>query len=98
MRFLMNNSCHLKTRVLTPADLKELAAEDVSYLVDQLIPTRSIAILVGDSGLGKTPLGISLGLSVATGMPFLERPTKQDACSTATRKRRSRISTDATDD
>lgn len=47
------------------------------FLVDHLFLEGSINILAGDSGLGKTPLGISLGLSVASGKPFLGRSTTQ---------------------
>src|SRR5258708_2625012 len=41
------------------------------YLVDDLLRARSVNLLVGDSGLGKTPLGIQLGICVAAGVPFL---------------------------
>jgi hypothetical protein len=33
-----------------------------SYLVEGLLRTGSVNLLVGDSGLGKTPLGIQLGV------------------------------------
>ena len=43
------------------------------YLVDGLLGTHSVNLLVGDSGLGKTPLGVTLGIAVASGRPFLGR-------------------------
>jgi hypothetical protein len=44
-----------------------------SWLVEGLFDESSVNILVGDSGLGKTPFGISLGISVAAGIEFLGR-------------------------
>jgi len=41
------------------------------------VPSRSVNILVGDSGLGKSPLVYQLGISVATGVPFLGRETRK---------------------
>jgi KaiC/GvpD/RAD55 family RecA-like ATPase len=43
----------------------------VDYLIKGLLPARSIALLVGDSGLGKSPLVYQAGLCVAAGVPFL---------------------------
>ena len=40
-------------------------------LVPGLLRSPSVNFLVGDSGLGKTPLGVQLGLCVASGIPFL---------------------------
>jgi hypothetical protein len=39
-------------------------------LIQGLIRSRSVNLLVGDSGLGKTPLAIQIGLSVASGVPL----------------------------
>ena len=46
-------------------------------LVEGLIPRGSVNILVGDSGIGKSPLAYQLGLAVAAGKPFLDMPTEQ---------------------
>src|SRR5437870_8772163 len=43
------------------------------WVLEGLIADPSVNILIGNSGLGKTPLGIALGLSVAAGRPFLGR-------------------------
>jgi hypothetical protein len=53
----------------------ELGAAD--YLVEGIIPARSIGLVVGDSGLGKSPLLYQLGICVAAGVPFLGRPVRQ---------------------
>ena len=51
----------------------ELGTSD--FVVAGLLPARSNGILVGDSGLGKSPLLYTLALCVAAGMPFLDLPT-----------------------
>ena len=65
--------------LLTPATLRvrarELGAAD--YLVRGLLPSRSIGLLVGDSGLGKSPLAYQLAICVASGLPFLGRATRK---------------------
>ena len=48
-------------------------------LIDGLLYAGSRNILVGRSGLGKTPLLAQLGLCVAAGLPFLGRPVRQGA-------------------
>jgi len=44
------------------------------YLIADLLPKRSLSIVVGDSGLGKSPLLYQAALSVAEGIPFLGKP------------------------
>jgi hypothetical protein len=46
-------------------------------LVDSLIAAASVNILVGDSGIGKSPMAYQLGLSIAAGKPFRGLPVKQ---------------------
>lgn len=41
------------------------------HLVEGLIPPRSVDLMVGDSGIGKSPLAYQLGLAVAAGVPFV---------------------------
>jgi RecA-family ATPase len=65
-------------RVLRPQELrKECERAGPRYLIDGLIPERSLGILVGDSGLGKSPLAYQMGICVATGIPFLGLPTQK---------------------
>src|SRR4051812_33287745 len=47
------------------------------YLVEDLLPSQSLALLVGDSGLGKSPLAYQLAVCVASGMDFLGAHVKQ---------------------
>ena len=47
------------------------------HLVEGLIPPRSVNLLVGDSGVGKSALAYQLGLAVATGVPFLDLPVRR---------------------
>jgi hypothetical protein len=54
---------------------QELGGSD--YLIKGLLPRRSVAILLGDSGLGKSPLMYQGGLCVATGMSFLGCETRK---------------------
>lgn len=47
------------------------------YLIEGLLPDRSIGLLVGDSGLGKSALTYQMAICVASGIPFLGRQVKQ---------------------
>jgi hypothetical protein len=59
--------------LLTPGGVDEVAESQTEShsLVEGFIDGRSISLLIGDSGLGKSPLAYQLGLSVAAGVPFL---------------------------
>jgi hypothetical protein len=46
-------------------------------LVAGMLSARSVNILVGDSGIGKTPLVHQLALAVAAGIPFLGASTRR---------------------
>ena len=46
------------------------------HIVEGLVPPRSVNLLVGDSGVGKTPLAYQLALAVAAGAPFLGLPVR----------------------
>jgi predicted ATP-dependent serine protease len=46
-------------------------------VVTGLIAPRSVSVLIGDSGIGKSPLAYQLGLCVAAGVPFLGMPTQE---------------------
>jgi hypothetical protein len=46
-------------------------------LIEGLIGERSVNVLIGDSGLGKTPLCVQIGLCVAAGVPLFGRPVQQ---------------------
>lgn len=63
-----------KWAVRTPQELtgrcQELGRE--KYLINRLTRLRSLTVLIGDSGLGKTPLGYQIAVCVAAGVPFLD--------------------------
>jgi hypothetical protein len=58
--------------IYVPPMLEEMRQTQAAqpYLVDGLLRTGSINLLVGDSGLGKTPLAVQIGVSVASGVPL----------------------------
>jgi hypothetical protein len=62
-----------------PATLRLRAHElgGSNCLVEGVLPARSISFVLGDSGLGKSPLAYQLGICVAAGIPYLGRPTRQ---------------------
>jgi hypothetical protein len=45
-------------------------------VVAGFLPRRAVSFLIGDSGIGKSPLAYQLGLSVAAGVPFLGMETE----------------------
>jgi hypothetical protein len=49
-------------------------------LLDPIVPERSLAMLYAPRGIGKTLLGLSIVLAVASGSPLLAR-TSATACS-----------------
>lgn len=65
--------------VYTHGSLKQRCSElqSYEYLIADLIPKRSLSILVGDSGLGKSPLLYLAALCVAEGIPFLGKPVSR---------------------
>ncbi len=46
-------------------------------IIAGLIPSRSVSVLVGRSGLGKSPLMYQAAICVASGLPFLGRRTRR---------------------
>jgi hypothetical protein len=67
-----------KHHLLSPreVDLKCDEQHNPGGLVAGFLRHRSLSILVGDSGLGKSPLAYQLGLCVAQGIPFLGLETE----------------------
>jgi putative DNA primase/helicase len=60
------------------AEGQHIAATGVPYLVDGIVPAYGmLGMLVAFTKVGKTTLGQALGAAVATGQPFLEKPTRQ---------------------
>jgi AAA domain len=65
------------TKTLSHSDLKHEVQNAPDEIVPGLIPDGSVNIVVGDSGLGKTPLLGQLAVCVATGKPFLGLPVRR---------------------
>jgi hypothetical protein len=65
--------------VLWPGEVDRICADQAQaqYLVEDFLPTKSIAIAAGESTIGKSALICQLGLCVAAGVPFLGMPTQQ---------------------
>jgi hypothetical protein len=65
----------------TPCSLRARARElgDSEFLIKGLLPVRQIGILLGDSGLGKSPLMYQAGICVASGVPFLGLETTKSS-------------------
>jgi len=61
--------------IFTPRELKAEVqkSEKQPFMIEGLLRPQSINFLVGDSGLGKTPLAIQFGLCVASGKPLFGR-------------------------
>jgi KaiC/GvpD/RAD55 family RecA-like ATPase len=68
-----------KWRVYTPESLSRRCAVlgARNYIVEGLIPHRSLSIAVGDSGIGKTALFYQMAVCVAAGVDYLGRKTRQ---------------------
>ncbi len=68
-----------KWSVYSHGDLKQRCKELSSdkYLIEGLLPDRSLGLLVGDSGLGKSALVYQMAVCIAAGIPFLGRAVKQ---------------------
>lgn len=61
-------------------ELKNSKIEEQEWIVDKLIPTKSIGVWTGKRGSLKTFLGLNCAFSIASGTPFLGKySTKQGA-------------------
>jgi RecA-family ATPase len=58
-------------RVINPCSWEGQPIPERQWLVPGLLPLRSVTMLSGDGGLGKSLLGLQLALCGATGVPFV---------------------------
>ena len=65
--------------IYTPGQLKKRARElgTGKQIIEGVLPEATLGILVGDSGLGKSPLLYQAAVCVAAGVPFLGCPVNQ---------------------
>jgi AAA domain len=68
-------SLGIRTRRAVAQRAKEVAATE--YLIDGLLPKQSLSMMIGDSGLGKSPFLYQAGICVTTGKPFLDSKTRR---------------------
>jgi hypothetical protein len=69
----------LSLGVLWPAEVDRICAAQTQghFLVADFLPAKSIAIVAGESGIGKSPFAYQLALSVAAGVPSLGMDVQQ---------------------
>jgi hypothetical protein len=65
--------------IYTPDMLRRAIEREAKrpYLVEGLLRRGSVNLLVGNSGIGKTPLAIQIGLCVAAGIPLFGRAAQK---------------------
>src|SRR5690242_16929130 len=64
--------------LFTPQMLRdEIAKEQPRFVIDGFVAERSVNLLVGDNGIGKTPFLMAMGMAVAAGQPFLGKAVTQ---------------------
>lgn len=65
--------------IRTPSQLQERCKQlgSTEFVIEDLLPKKSLGLLVGGSGLGKSPLMYQAAMCVAAGIPFLGNSVKQ---------------------
>jgi hypothetical protein len=53
------------------------AAGSMPEIIEGLLPDKTVNIIAGDSGLGKSPLMVQMAICAAFGIPFLGRETRR---------------------
>lgn len=59
-----------------PGSLEGRPVPPREWLAEDLIPDRTVTLLFGDGGTGKSLIALQLAVAVALGRPWLGRPTK----------------------
>jgi len=67
-----------KSKLIWDKDLKNYAEEEKEWIINKLIPAKSIIILSGKRGTMKTFISLNIGYSIASGTNFLKNfPTRK---------------------
>jgi hypothetical protein len=67
---------HLLSHAYLEDECARVEQSSKNGVVAGFLPRRAVSFLIGDSGIGKSPLAYQLGLSVAAGVPFLGMETE----------------------
>jgi RecA-family ATPase len=65
------------SRFYSLAELNEKAVPDREWLVPDLVPLRTVTLLGGDGGTGKSLCALQLAIGVATGCGWLGKPVRR---------------------
>jgi len=65
--------------IRTPRQLAERVVKvgSTEHVIEGLLPKQSLSLLIGDSGLGKSPFLYQAATALAAGIPFLGRTTRR---------------------
>ena len=63
--------------IYTFKTLENTLGDEADFIIDNFIVDKSISLLAGDSGIGKTPLCLTMALSIAGGLPFFDNKVKR---------------------
>jgi len=76
-----DNAKRRKLGIFTADALAASVKRDAAtpFLIEGLVRKKSVNLLVGDSGLGKTPLAIQMSLCIAAGLPLFGRNVEAGA-------------------
>lgn len=58
-------------RVVCPADWQDLPIPERKWLIPGLVPSRTVTLLSGDGGVGKSLLALQIGIAAVLGVPTL---------------------------
>lgn len=61
----------------THADAITESRAEPHYIIENLLPERQLGVIVGNSGLGKSPALYQLGICAAAGVPFLGEQARE---------------------
>lgn len=59
--------------IIWDKDLKDYVQEEKEWIVEKIIPTKSVCILTGKRGTMKTFMALLIGYSISTGSNFLQK-------------------------